>query len=140
MSNAIIRPGATFPVASGAAGTGARRAFVADATNRGSVKLPAATPELTFVGIATENVSGANNVSLQFDGLALAESDGSAVINPGDDMILAGALGRFRSKALVTGSATLYEVVGKCVSDGQIAAVAGSTFTILLNPYKLSAA
>lgn len=128
----------TFPAAA-SSGITNRRAVVFDSSVKGNVKLPASTPELTFAGVAIEDVSYANNVAVQVAGVAIMESDGSAVMNPGDDVILAGALGRVKSKSLTAGTATLYEIIGKVDSDGQIAATAGLYVSVRLAPYKLTA-
>ena len=128
----------TFPAAA-SSGIVARRAVVYDGTNKGDVKLPASTAELTFAGITLENISPANNVAVQIAGTALVESDGSAVMNPGDDVIIVGTTGRVKSKSLAAGSANLYQVIGTVADDAQIPATAGAYVTILIAPYKLSA-
>jgi hypothetical protein len=107
-----------------------RRGIVQDATTKGQVKLPAATAELTFVGITIDQSTKAGNVRAQKLGMAEIESDGSAVINPGDWLVLVGnasiaLAGRCKAQAIAAGSANVYNIIGRCVNKNQVAATAG---------------
>src|SRR5258708_7240090 len=99
MSRGISLLEDTFPTTT-ASGIVARRVVVMDSTNRGNVKLPASTPESTAVGASAEKASAANNLAVQIAGVAVLESDGSAVINPGDYMVAAGTTGQIKTQAL----------------------------------------
>ena len=88
----------TFSAAA-ASGIVARRVVVWDPSNSGLSKLPAATPERRVCGITTEDVDAAGNVGVALAGIALAESDGTAVINPGDNLVIVGTTGRVKSQA-----------------------------------------
>lgn len=115
----------TFPCAA-ASGIVARRVVTFDGTTRGNVKAPGATTE-KIAGITLEKASGANNVAVQIDGIALVESDGSAVINPGDYLtFITGTPGQVKAQAIAAGSANVYQIVGECVDDHQIPATAGA--------------
>lgn len=130
----------TFPAAA-SSGIVARRVVVMDGTNKGDVKLPAATPEKTVVGVTIEKISAANNVDVQMFGVAMVESDGTAVINPGDYVICGGgADGRVKTQAIAAGSVNLYDVIGMCVDDGQIPATAGAYVSVLLGKRPVVAA
>jgi len=72
------------------------------------------------IGVTLENQSNGNNVAVQEDGIALLESDGSAVMNPGDYVIMVITTGRVKSQAIAAGSATVYQIIGRVESDGQI--------------------
>ncbi len=146
MSRGISLLEDTFPAGSGS-GIVARRAVVMDATNRGNVKLPASSPEATVVGASVEKVSAANNLAVQIAGVAIFESDGSAVINPGDYVVSAGTTGQIKSQALAVpaspGTAAnwnTYNIIGMCVDEGQIAATAGAVVSVRLNPHIIFAA
>src|ERR1700722_565927 len=121
MSRGISLLEDTFPAAA-ASGIVVRRVVVMDATNRGNVKLPASTPETTAVGASAENVSAANNLAVQIAGVAVLESDGSAVINPGDYLVAVGTTGQIKTQALAVpaapgtqGNWNLYNIIGMCV-------------------------
>jgi hypothetical protein len=146
MSRGISLLEDTFPAASGS-GIVVRRVVVMDATNRGDVKLPASTPESTAVGASAENISPANNVAVQLAGVAVLESDGSAIINPGDYLVASGTTGQIKTQAIavpaspgVQANWNLYNIIGMCVDDGQIAAVAGSPVAVRLGPFLIFAA
>jgi hypothetical protein len=121
----------TFPCATTAAIV-ARRVVVADGTTRGNVKLPAATPEKTAVGVTVENQTADGQVAVQIAGVAIVESDGSAVINPGDNVIAVGTTGRIKSQAIAAGSANVYDIVGRCISKAQAPATAGALVDVEL--------
>lgn len=139
MGKAINLNADTFPAAA-SSGIVARRGVVFDTSTRGNVKLPASTPETTFAGVTLEKVSAANNVAVQTDGVALIESDGSAVVNPGDDIILVGTTGRAKSHTFAAGDANLYLVIGKCFASAQIPATAGELIPVHLSPHLVCAA
>ena len=146
MSRGITLLEDTFPAASGS-GIVARRVVVMDTTTRGNVKLPATPPETTAIGATTEKVSAANNVAVRLTGVAVLESDGSAVINPGDYLVAVGATGQVKSQALAVPSApgtqanwNLYNILGICIDEGQIPATAGAPVAVLLMPFIIFAA
>lgn len=120
----------SFPCASDAAIV-AHRCVTMDASTRGNVKLPASTPEKTVVGVAVEKQSS-NAVAVQIAGIAVVESDGSAVINPGDYVIPVGTTGRVKAQALSGTPAAYYNVLGMCVNTAQVAATAGLFVEVLL--------
>jgi hypothetical protein len=133
MSKAISLLQDTFPCASAAALV-ARRVVVFDGAAKGNAKFPAATPEAA-IGVTMEKQSAANNISVQIAGVAIVESDGSAVINPGDFLVCDGAAdGRVKSQALADGT-TKYFILGMCVDAAQIPATAGALVSVRLNPF-----
>jgi hypothetical protein len=133
MAKRIKLLSATFPCAANAAIV-AKRGLTMDASTRGNVKLPASTPEKTFVGVAVANQSP-SGVEVQTHGIAEIESDGSAVVNPGDYLILVGTTGRCKAQAIAAGSAATYNIIGMCVNDAQVAATAGLIVQVQLGPF-----
>lgn len=130
----------TYPCAAAAAIV-AKRVVVMDATTKGNVKLPAATPEKTAVGVTLEKQSAGNNVEVQLTGVAVVESDGTAVINPGDMVVCGGgADGRVKAQALAAGSANVYNPIGMCIGRKQVPATAGALVEVRLQPYVVLAA
>lgn len=117
-----------------------RRVAVYDATTRGLVKLPAGTPEKTACGITRESSAKSGCVAVQIAGVGIVESDGSAVINPGDKVIAVATTGRVKAQAIAAGSAAVYNVVGTCNNDAQVPATAGALVSIILDPSLIVAA
>jgi hypothetical protein len=120
-------------------------AVVQDASIRGQVKQPASTPEATFVGLTMEQSDKTGNVAVQLLGVAQAISDGSAVINPGDYLVVSGSAtqslsGRVKSQAIAAGDANVYNIIGRCVNRSQVAATAGLIVEVELNPQLVTAA
>lgn len=146
MSRGISLLEDTFPAAAGS-GIVARRVVVMDATARGNVKLPASTPEATAVGASAERASAANNLAVQLAGVAVLESDGSAVINPGDYLVAAGSTGQVKTQSLAVPATpgtqanwNLYNIIGMCVDEGQIPATAGAPVAVRLGSFLIFAA
>jgi hypothetical protein len=129
----------TFPCASTAAIV-KRRVVVHDASTRGNVKLPAGTPEKTAVGITLEDQSPSNNVAVQLEGIAIVESDGSAVINPGDWLIAVGTTGQVKTQALSGTPANYYNVIGQALGDAQYPATAGALVSVHICKFLATAA
>ena len=132
MSKIININEATFP-AEASSGIVDKSGVVQDASNRGSVKLPAGSPEKTFVGVTTEAVSNANNVTVQTHGIGVIESDGSAVVNPGDWLVLVGTTGRAKAQAIAAVSANVYNLIGQAIGSRQVPAVAGELIEFLIS-------
>jgi hypothetical protein len=146
MSRGISLLEDTFPAAP-ASGIVPRRVVVMDAVNRGDVKLPASPPEPTGVGASVETVSPANSLAVQLAGVAVLESDGSAIINPGDYLVASGTTGQVKTQAIavpaspgVQANWNLYNIIGMCVDEGQIAAVAGMPVAVRLGLFVIFAA
>lgn len=147
MSRGISLLQDTFPVGS-ASGIVTQRSLVMDAVNRGNAKLPASPPEPTFIGAAIETVvPGESAVSVQLAGICVLQSDGSAVINPGDYLVVTGTTGQVHSQAIAVPAApgtqanwNLYNIIGMCVDSAQIPAVAGSPVSVRLGPFVVFAA
>lgn len=138
----MIIQNVTFPCAVAAldAGIPQNAVVVMDAANPGNVKLPAATPELTAVGVTFANQNPGGNVTVQTDGIATVATDGSAVINPGDYVIASNALGQVKTHAIVAGAVTVYNIIGQCVEQKQVPATAGLTLGVRLMLTNLVAA
>jgi hypothetical protein len=146
MSRGISLLEDTFPAAAGS-GIVAQRVVVMDAANSGDVKLPGSPPEATAVGASAEIISAANNLAVQIAGVAVLQSDGSAVINPGDYIVAVSTTGQVKTQAIavpaspgVQANWSLYNIIGMCVDEGQIAAVAGSPVAVRLGPFLIFAA
>ena len=112
----------------------ARRVVVYDTTTRGLVKLPAGTPEKTVCGVTRESSAKSGCVAVAVAGIAIVESDGSAVINPGDALIAVGTSGKVKTQAIAAGSAAVYNIVGICNNDAQVPATDGALVSVELNP------
>ena len=142
MSRGISLLQDTFPVAP-SSGITYEHALVLDTTNRGNAKLPASPPELTFIGAAAETPTASGDaVSVQIAGICVLQSDGAAVINPGDYLIVTGTTGQVRSQAIAVPAApgtqanwNLYNIIGMCVDTAQIPAVAGSLVSVRMGPF-----
>jgi len=146
MSRGISLLEDTFPAAPGS-GIVAQRVVVMDAANSGDVKLPASPPEATAVGASAENISAANNLAVQLAGVAVLQSDGSAVINPGDYLVASGTTGQVKTQAIavpaspgVQANWNLYNIIGMCVDDAQIPATAGTPVAVRLGQFLMFAA
>ena len=146
MSRGISLLEDTFPAAAGS-GIVARRVVVMDAAARGNVKLPASPPEATAVGATAERVSPGGGVAVQIAGVAVLESDCSAVINPGDYLVASATTGQVKSQALAipaspgtAGNWNLYNIIGMCVDEGPIPATAGAPVAVRLGPFLIFAA
>lgn len=113
----------------------AKRVVVFDGTTHGNVMLPSASPEAKACGVTKEKGSAGGNVAVQLAGIAIVESDGSAVINPGDWITYVGTTGRVKAQALSAGSSAVYPIIGKCVDQKQIPATAGEIVSVLLQPF-----
>lgn len=129
----------TAPAAA-SSGITAWRGVVMDGSTRGNVKLPASTPEITFYGVSDQNgvdVNGEGTYVLY--GVAIIESDGSAVVNPGDSIVLVGTTGQGKSQAIAIPSApgtqgnwTVRQIIGMCVNRAQLPATANVRIEVLL--------
>lgn len=139
MSNQITLNDQTFPCLS-TAGIVAYRCLEFESANKGNVALPGGALSTRFAGISKESQSSAGSVAVAIGGNALAESDGSAVINPGDKLTYVINTGRVKSQALAQGAAAQYVIIGTCVDDAQIPATAGALVTVALAPFITEAA
>jgi hypothetical protein len=146
MSRGISLLEDSFPTAPGS-GIVARRIVVMDAANRGNVKLPGSPTEATSVGASVERASAGGGVSVQIAGVAVLESDGSAVINPGDYLVASATTGQVKSQALAVpatpgtaGNWNMYNIIGMCVDEAVIPATAGAPVSVRLGPFVIFAA
>jgi hypothetical protein len=128
--------GMTKPCAA-SSGIKYKSALIFDTSTHGNVKMPAGVG-VGFAGFALEDASAANQVAVQLVGVAKGMSDGSAAINPGDALIIADTTGRLKSKSIANGT-TIYQVVGYCVDNAQIAATANLDVSVWIAPCTLAA-
>jgi len=117
------------------ANTGAYLAVEMDLTTHGNVKIVPTTPDNSFVGFLDQN--GAVNDSMcnvQMLGIIPCQSDGAAVINPGNPVIASGATaGQVKALTLSSGS-TLRQIYGICVNKAQVPATASATVLVSMAP------
>jgi len=147
MSRGISLLQDTFPAAP-ASGIVYQRVVVMDPTNHGNVKLPASPPEPTAIGAAAETISSSgDSVAVQISGVAVFQSDGSGLINPGDYLVAVGPTGQVKTQPIAVPAApgvqanwNLYNIIGICVDNGQIPAVAGSPVSVRLMSFLIFAA
>jgi hypothetical protein len=119
------------------------RGVVLDPTTHGTVKLPAATPELTFFGVSgIDGIDKQNEGSYVVAGLTYIESDGSAVVNAGDQIVLVGSTGQGKTGVIgapatpgTQGNWTARQFIGVAVNRLQVPATANARIELLIRPF-----
>jgi len=121
----------SFPV--DASNTNFNVCQVMSGSNAGNVALPSAANATKFVGVAVEPTDSNGYAAVQVSGIVQVKSDGSAVSNPGDYLVIADNTGAVKSVAPADGS-IIRQVVGINVGSAQVAATAGLLIDMLIQP------
>lgn len=121
-----------------AAVAGSNLAVVYSTAHSRTVKMPGGALAVGFAGITTEASSSdaSNTLAVQIGGVAQVTSDGSAVINPGDELAIANTSGQVKTFVVAapsSGEGTVREVLGVALCAAP--ATAGALVDMRIQPH-----